>query len=334
MIEGLPVVRSDAATELADLGAVICTRNRADLAIDCVRSLQPQLRSDNVVVLINDPDSTSDRDVQALQQVATVVLDARPQGYGASLNRGFADLPPSCSRILLLNEDLVFEPGALNAMLDALNDPEVGLVGPAILDVAGAQQPAAFSFPSVRSELAWSAIAPEVITQRVRRGQAMPLSPGPARYVDWVLGAAMLTRREAYEDVGGLDPFFFLYSEETDLALRLAKRSWRTVGVGDAHVVHLGASSTASPRFDVMLGENRAAYITRHWSRGQRVTLDAGLLLVFAWNVLYVALRALRHPGQSRERWSLFRAHWVRRPGLRRRRRVPRAPTAVSFLRV
>ena len=57
------------------------------------------------------------------------------------------------------------------------------------------------------------------------------------------MGAVLLVRRTAFEEVGGFDEAFFLYAEETDLMARWRRAGWRVLFAPAAEVVHEGGRS-------------------------------------------------------------------------------------------
>jgi GT2 family glycosyltransferase len=66
------------------------------------------------------------------------------------------------------------------------------------------------------------------------------------RAVDFVIGACMLVRREAYEQVGGFDDAFFMYSEEIDWQRRMHAAGWQVLFTPGARLTHLGGASGAT----------------------------------------------------------------------------------------
>ena len=137
---------------------------------------------------------------------------ARRQGRKrhAAAARGAA---ASCC--LLLNEDSELRPGAAAALIAALGaDPGAAAAGAQLLDPAGNPQPCAWRLPGLGT-----------VARRRRSsctGSLVTESGGAeTRQVGWVQSAAMLVRREAAEQVGYLDPGFFVYSDETDFCKRL-----------------------------------------------------------------------------------------------------------------
>jgi GT2 family glycosyltransferase len=266
------------------------------------------------VVVVNSAERGDADELGELASVARVILNERPAGYGENLNRG-VEAVGQVDYILLLNDDLVFAPAAGLALMAALDaHPRAGLVAPAIVDVAGRPQPAVFTFPTVRSEVAQAAILPARLAHRLRADDATVATPGPPRRVDWVLGAAMLVRRRAFDDVVGFDSRYFLYSEETDLCLRLRESGWDVLSCGDARVAHVASASTVGVSFSHMLGRSRGLYVRRHFSHAQQLLLAAALGCVYVWNLAYVTIRVLLDPASAPDKLRLLASHWRVRP--------------------
>ena len=111
----------------------------------------------------------------------------------------------------------------------------------------GSDYPTGRRFPSMLMGAVHAAVAP-----------LWPDNPATRRYhmagvdrsrpldVDWVSGACMLIRRQAFEQVGGFDPGYFMYFEEMDLCLRLHRVGWRVVFDPLAEVKHVVGGSTRS----------------------------------------------------------------------------------------
>ena len=138
-------------------------------------------------------------------------------GYGQAHNRNVA----ACqgSYLLLLNPDLQFGPDLLQRLLRTLEEhPEYCLVGPHILE-----GPDRRPFPPRRFYPGEGMIALEPSLQR--------------REIAWLSGCCMMIRRDVFDRLGGFDPDYFLYQEETDLCLR-ARRAGYSIGYADDAVVH------------------------------------------------------------------------------------------------
>jgi GT2 family glycosyltransferase len=97
---------------------------------------------------------------------------------------------------------------------------------------------------------------------------------------DWVGGACMLVRREAFEAVGGLDEGYFMYAEEMDFCYRLAARGWEVWYEPAAVAVHLGGGSA------VKLGARSEAMLYASRVRFYRLHRGASQARLLAWMIL------------------------------------------------
>lgn len=99
---------------------------------------------------------------------------------------------------------------------------------------------------------------------------------GPRR-VPWVLGCAMLLRREALQTVGGFDEGYFMYYEEVDLCRRITDAGWEVHHTPEAQVMHVGGASTSQLRTIMMIRhfESTMRYYYRHYS-GARLAFWVG----------------------------------------------------------
>lgn len=306
-------------TRFADVGAVIVTHASPALALACVDSLAGDVDAAAIVVVVNDPAASDPEAITFLRErVGHVLLNGRPAGYGANVNTGFAQLPTALAYVLLLNDDVVAEPGAVATLRSELErDAHGGLVGPQLVDADGGAQPSFHRFPSLGSELADAAMLPSG-AQRLARRFNEPTAADVERGDVWPVGAALLVQADAFRAVGGFDEDYFLYSEETDLAWRMRVAGWRIRFCGDAVVRHLGAQSTGD-RHQRLLGLSRWSYVRKNWSPLARVGLVLALPVVFLWNAAYVVALALTAPRSLPDKWQWWHRRWVKRslPDLR-----------------
>ena len=87
--------------------------------------------------------------------------------------------------------------------------------------------------------------------------------------IAWVIGASMLVRRDTFEQLGGFDPDFFMYGEETDLCLR-ARRAGSEIGyIENVEVRHIGgASEQGKDPYEVWIRRTKGLhqFWTKHYS--------------------------------------------------------------------
>src|SRR5581483_11850031 len=169
-------------------------------------------------------------------------------------NRGFAAAvnvaaPRATGEfLLLLNPDAELLHGALPRLVALTRRcPTVAAAGPQFLFPDGSPQDSAFTYPTLL--MTWLEFFPRPARLlRTRLNGRLASTDGRPIRVDHPLGACMLIRRAAWDDVGPLDEAFFLYCEEVDWCVRAKKRGWVVAHVPDAAVVHHGGRSAARAR--------------------------------------------------------------------------------------
>jgi GT2 family glycosyltransferase len=180
-------------------------------------------------------------------------------------------------------------------MRDALMAaPRAGVAGARILDPAGVAQPSAWRFPSAGTALAGALFLHRRLTVQ-SNGDA-------ARDVDWVQSAGMMVRREAFDEVGPMDPQFFVYSDEVDWQRRAHDAGWTALYVPEAVIVHreqLSHGSGARRRI-VEFTRNRDRYMRKHHGGASAFVVR----LLTAWAYALRGLAALVLPGRSARRFA------------------------------
>lgn len=237
----------------APLGILVITHNSLGHLREFLAGQVAVAEALDVPFLVID-NASDDHTVGFLREIArqrpTVVtqVNSTNRGYAVAVNQGFTLLPGH--DILLINPDVqLSEPRDLGTLARALADnPRAAVVAPRLLNLDGSPQASARRFPSLLAMAGHSSIAIRFgPTQRVTQGYLELPPEGEPTNVDWVIGAAMMIRREAYEAVGGFDERYFVYLEDTDFCLRCAEAGWETVYFPDVALrhVHSRASSHA-----------------------------------------------------------------------------------------
>lgn len=219
-----------------------------------------------------------------------LVRNTENTGFAKAANQGAA---LGAGRYLLfLNSDAQLLPESLARMLALAEvQPRVALVGPQLCNPDGSFQAAYASFPTPGREfLVLSGFG------RMLYGREYPSHPpqdekGPQR-VDWVSGACVLARRQAFEEVAGFDEGYFMYAEDVDLCYRVQAAGWETWYQPAARVIHVGGASSRSRRtaFERDLYRGRMRFIRTH--QGER---PARLLYMEIY--AFTAIKLLFHGG-------------------------------------
>lgn len=216
-----------------------------------------------------------------------VIASKENLGFGRASNLCWPEAKSSL--VLFLNSDTLVPAGALDRLVDlARKHPEAGAIGPRLLYPEGEIQMSYGSMPGIATELLqklWNAgyaRGKGPLRRAIRRRYARE------RYVDWVSGACLLTRRDTLETVSGFDETFFLYSEDVDLCARIRATGARILFTPEVEIVHLLGRSVSSERERVVYESHRSRlYFYEKHHRGLEVgllklylTLKAGILRV------------------------------------------------------
>lgn len=292
---------------------VILNYRTPALAIDCLRSIEPQLRAigDCRVSLVDG--SSPDDSVAQLQAAIQANgwgswVDFRPlpvnEGFAYGNNRGMepylADTRPP-EFVLLLNPDTVAREGAIRALLNHMEaNRDTGIAGSRLEDPDGTPQRSAFRFPGVASEIDYGrGLAP--LSRLLRRWRVAPPVVDDTIDVDWVAGASMMVRREVFESIGLLDEQYFLYFEEVDFCLRAQRAGFVCQYVPASHVVHfVGQSSGVTGKRDTTRRrpaywfESRRRYFTKNY--GVVYTAVADVAFAVSLGLYRIRRAILRSP--------------------------------------
>lgn len=261
------------------VAVIIVNFRTTDLVCDCLQSLYAEKESLPMQVVVVDNDS-QDGSVEHLSAIVVeqdwqqwvIVL---PQEY----NLGFAggnnaaihylfrqDVPPDA--VLLLNPDTVVHKDAVHNLVHFIEKhPRAGIVGAQLEDEYHVLQSSARRYPSVWSEFDAGARFSWLSSLLKNRLVAMPLQEIPHR-CDWVSGAAMLVRRQVFEEIGLMDENFFLYFEELDFCQRTNSASWEIWLEPSARITHLEGRATGIQQSQRRRGlywyDSRRRYFIKH----------------------------------------------------------------------
>ncbi|HEX9842749.1 MAG TPA: glycosyltransferase, partial [bacterium] len=129
--------------------------------------------------------------------------------------------------------------------------------------------------------------------------------------VDWVTGACLLVRRAVYEQIGGFDQGFFMYSEELDYCRRAVAAGWRVVYMPEAAFYHFEGKSSeqAAPERHLRFQRSKIRYFRKYHGRLVAFALWLFLLVSYAYQLALEAAKGLLGHKRAMRR-ERVRAYW------------------------
>lgn len=276
------------------LSVVVVNWNTRGLLKACLESIQAQTLtpSETWVVDNGSADHSPEMVATDFPEVRLIAND-RNLGFAAANNQALAQAEGRY--VLLLNSDTVVLDHALDQMVAFLDQhPEASAVGCKLLNPDGTLQPSAHNFYSTMGSLVENKLVAMVWKRRSPRTRFLSYwDHSSTRQVDWVTGACLMVRRDVIETVGLLDERFFMYGEEIDWQLRMARLGHRVYYLSDAAIVHLGGASSARipDRMRKQEYHSRALLIDKHYGGFTRVTFHAKTAVGLGFWRLVNALR-------------------------------------------
>jgi N-acetylglucosaminyl-diphospho-decaprenol L-rhamnosyltransferase len=287
-----------------DVVLIAVTHNSAVIIDSFVQALPGALEDiDSAKVLVVD-NASRDRTVERIRQMAPwiIVLESGENlGYGGGINLGLRHLRGRRG-VMVLNPDTRPAAGSVKRLLAAVeSDDHVGIAVPLIVDSSGRLSYSLRREPTIRRAFGEAILGGRRAANFPSLGEVIR---DPGYYVDgaaadWATGAAMFLSRRTLDAVGFWAEDFFLYSEETDYALRARDAQLGLRLVTSAMVAHDGGEMTRSPWLWSIRAVNRTRLYRRRHGRAtsmiywSAVVLNEATRAVLGRATHRAALRAL-----------------------------------------
>lgn len=302
---------------MAEISVIIVNWNVRDLLDKCLASLfeAHELALEVIVVDCNSQDASV---AMARDRYPRVKLLPQLENIGFTRGNNLGMAAAAADTLLLLNPDTEVCKDSLKTMLAYMQQhQDLGILGPHTLNTDGSHQSTRRRFPTLLTgifESTWLAkLAPSSVFDSYFMRDT---DDDDILEVDWVQGSALMLRRALFQDIGGLDEGFVMYSEELDFCKRAKDAGWKVAYHGRAKIKHHGGKSSEQVAAfkQIHFHSSKLRYFRKHHGYGHYVLLRALLLAQFAWQlflefakVLLGHKRALRRQ-RIRTYWQVLRS--------------------------
>ena len=293
------------------LSVLVVNYNSGNLLAECLRSVMNTVDTAPFQVLVVDNDSSDDSLETAIREFPEVeyIRNDLNNWYTGGANQAMK----ACrgEYMLILNPDTVCHPGAVDGLIDFMESHgKAGIACPKLLNSDGTLQPSCRKFLKSRYLVLKHLLPWSILPQSWKKRLVLEYwDHGETVQSDWIIGACVLARREAVEQVGLKDEEFRMFHEETDWCLRMKKKGWQVWFVHDLKVTHYGSQAAMAMWGDHLVLEfyrGKHRFIKKHFGRTallmHRILL-AGLLTL---RLLAVSLRRTAGDDDHLRRRSSF----------------------------
>lgn len=307
---------SAAESSPTPVSVVIVNRNTADLLMRCVEHVYASDLSRQPEVIVVDNGSTDDsvKRVKKAYPKSLVVEAGRNLGFAAANNQAFA--MASGRFLLLVNTDAMLERDCASKLMNLLEtDSRIGMAGPQLLNHDGSNQTSFEAVPTLATETLNRSLLKRLFPRKYPGKDRVSTGPQP---VEALIGAVMMIRREALDELRGFDERYFFFLEETDLAVRMRKAGWKVVHEPTAKAVHLqGATAkTYQAASRIEFYRSRYVFFRKHYGLSAMNALKAVMIANLTLNAVGLGIatavtlgKVHDVAGQFRVRTQLWKWH-------------------------
>jgi GT2 family glycosyltransferase len=287
-----------------DLSFVLVNWNTKELIVEALRSIVDTVHgyAYEIFVVDNGSEDESPTAVQETFPQVKLIINNTNQGFSRAVNQALNRI--GGRYIVLLNSDARLQEGTMHALMAFMEDnPDAGIAGGQLINADGSLQNSIAPFPSLATEL---------LNKRLLRTFFPRHFPGKEREypfpldVDSLVGACIIVRRKAIDEVGKLDEGYFFFMEETDWCLRMREQGWRVSFVPHARIIHLQGASAEMAKAEAKIEFYRSRYrLFAKWQgKAKTILLKLGLVVRLIGEV--VAHSFLLWRERYRKRWRTY----------------------------
>jgi len=247
-----------------ELSIIVTSYKNPELLKLCLTSIRKNYTGTDYELIVADSATEEATEVMMREEFPDVqfIPSAENLGFGGLVRSGYAK--STGQFILILNGDILIKKNSIETLLEFIKkNPAVGIVGPQLIGFNEKLQPSSFRFYTPltivyrRTFLGKFGFAKKHLSKFLMQD----FDHKSTRNVDWLMGSALMTKREAVAKVGLLDPQFKMYFEDTDWCRRFWENDYRVVYNPDAKIYHYHGKGSAGKSILKTLASNRLAWI-------------------------------------------------------------------------
>jgi len=278
-----------------DISVIIVSWNAKKYLLDCLHSIVPELSNVQAEIIVVDNASSDGSPELVEKQFPKINLICNKENLGFAKANNIALEKSTGKYICLINSDVVIKEKCFDVLISYMDShPDVGMMGPQILDTTGNIQRSCMQLPTLWNTFCTAIVLDKLFPQcRLFGGKEMTYwNHDSLQEVDVINGCFWIIRREALDQVGYLDGNFFMYGEDIDWCKRFQEKGWKIIFSPEAQAIHYGgASSSNDPvRFYIEMNRANLQYYRKHYKKFSQIGF---LMLIMLHHVVRIFFNSI-----------------------------------------
>ncbi len=246
-----------------ELSIIVTSYKNPELLRLCLESIRKNIRDIAYEIIVADSATEETTEMLMREDFPEVTFFPFRENVGLARLLEKSITAAKGTYVLYMNGDIIVNPGSVEKLLDFLKSrPDVGLVGPKLLNFNGTFQYSCFRF-----------YRPSTILYRRTLLRHLPFAKRhldwflmkdydheEPREVDWIMGSVLLAPKAAIDKVGVMDTTFFMYMEDVDWCRRFWEAGYKVVYYPHSEMYHYHGKGSARGGFFQALFSNRLTW--------------------------------------------------------------------------
>lgn len=290
---------------------IVVNYNTSDLTVNCLHTIYEKTKDIDFEVIVVD-NASNDNSVEIIREkypLVKIIASKENLGFGKANNLGV-----SVARgefLFLLNSDTLLTENTVFQLYEFMRNnknSKIGACGVSLYNKCKQATISAGNFPSLLqefSDIGFRVLYKNFYQKKLSLAFSVENVIEDIFEVDYICGADIFIKRDLFEGIGGFDPVFFLYFEETDLFLRLKEKGYKSIILTKRHLIHLEGGSTTKKQKGfslskyIMMMSSKKKYYKKNKTKWH-------LLIMQLFNSISVTL----HPTYKGNRFKAYREIW------------------------
>jgi GT2 family glycosyltransferase len=280
-----------------NLSIIIVNWKVKDLLDKCLSSILRYKNNYNLEIFVVDNDSQDGSPEMVRDKYPEVNLIALDKNIGFGAANNLAINKSKADYIFLLNPDTEISKDFLpNIFAYVHNNPNIGIIGPRIINDDGSKQASIRRHPSLLSQILvmFKLTNIPIINGLLNNYLFKDFDYNKEQPVEQVMGAAMFIQKSVFDKIGVFDEKFFIWFEEVDLCKRASTAGIKIKYFPGASIIHHGAQSFSkanSLKKQMIFNKSLLNYFTKHKTFWQALLIFLLIPINITLTLIYVIFR-------------------------------------------